>query len=137
MVLRYSPNNGMGYLGHGDSLKGLGRIEDAIKSYTRVIEVEPQSSSQGLMKRGLLLLELKKNEEALSDFNKLIEMAEDKNADYQSVSLSKAYFYKAKALKKINNLNDSVLYFEQVLRLAEDNFLSGSALYEIAKIKIQ
>jgi hypothetical protein len=64
------------------------------------------------MKRGLLLLELKKNEEALGDFNKLIEMAEDKNADYQSVSLSKAYFYKAKALKKINNLNDSVLYFE-------------------------
>lgn len=64
-------------------------------------------------------------------------MAEDKNVDYQSVSLSKAYFYKAKALKKINSLNDSVLYFEQVLRLAEDNFLSGSALYEIAKIKIQ
>ena len=89
------------------------------------------------MKRGLLLLELKKNEEALGDFNKLIEMAEDKNTDFQSVSLSKAYFYKAKALKKINNLNDSVLYFEQVLRLAEDNFLSGSALYEIAKIKIQ
>mmetsp|Transcript_19568 Transcript_19568/g.30099 ORF Transcript_19568/g.30099 Transcript_19568/m.30099 type:complete len:88 (-) Transcript_19568:3028-3291(-) len=37
----------------------------------------------------------------------------------------------------MNNLNDSVLYFEQVLRLGEDNFLSGSALYEIAKIKIQ
>jgi tetratricopeptide (TPR) repeat protein len=89
------------------------------------------------MKRGLLLLELKKNEDALCDFNKLIEMAEDKSADFQSVSLSKAYFYKAKALKKMNNLNDSVLYFEQVLRLAEDNFLSGSALYEIAKIKIQ
>ena len=136
-VLRYSPNNGMGYLGHGDSLKGLGRIEEAIKSYSRVIEVEPQSISQGLMKRGLLLLELKKNEDALKDFNKLIEMAEDKSTDFQSVSLSKAYFYKAKALKKMNNLNDSVLYFEQVLRLAEDNFLSGSALYEIAKIKIQ
>ena len=89
------------------------------------------------MKRGLLLLELKKNEDALCDFNKLIEMAEDKSADFQSVSLSKAYVYKAKALKKMNNLNASVLYFEQVLRLAEDNFLSGSALYEIAKIKIQ
>lgn len=34
-------------------------------------------------------------------------------------------------------MNDSVLYFEQVLRLGEDNFISGSALYEIAKIKIQ
>lgn len=52
-------------------------------------------------------------------------------------SLSKAYFYKAKALKKVDNMGDAVLYFEQVMRLKEDNFLSGSALYEIAKIKIQ
>lgn len=64
-------------------------------------------------------------------------MAEEQDNDFLSVSLSKAYFYKAKALKKMSNMNDSVLYFEQVLRLQEDNFLSGSALYEIAMIKIQ
>lgn len=40
-------------------------------------------------------------------------------------------------MKKLNNLNDSILYFEQVIRLGDDNFLSSSALYEIAKIKIQ
>jgi hypothetical protein len=52
--------------------------------------------------------------------------------------LSKAYFYKAKALKKIGNLSDSALYFEQVVRAAEaDNHLASCALYEIAKIKIQ
>ena len=127
----------MGYLGQGDSHKGLNQIEEAVKSYSRVIEVDPQTMSQGLMKRGLLYLQLKKNEEALKDFNQLTEMAEEQNQDFQSTSLSKAYFYKAKALKKMNNMNDSVLYFEQVLRLSEDNFLSGSSLYEIAKIKIQ
>lgn len=63
-------------------------------------------------------------------------MAEDNSPDMGTISLSKAYFYKAKALKKMNNLMDSVIYFEQVLRINEDNFLSGSALYEIAKIKI-
>ena len=89
------------------------------------------------MKRGLLYLQQKKNEDALVDFNNLTELAEDENHESQQTSLSKAYFYKAKALKKMNNMNDSVLYFEQVLRLAEDNFLAGSALYEIAKIKIQ
>ena len=88
------------------------------------------------MKRGLLFLQLKKNEDALRDFNKLTDMAEDQSEDMGQTSLSKAYFYKAKALKKMNNLTDSVIYFEQVLRLNEDNFLSGSALYEIAKIKI-
>jgi len=40
-VLRYSPLNGMGYLGQGDSFKGLNQIEEAIKSYSRVIEVDP------------------------------------------------------------------------------------------------
>jgi tetratricopeptide (TPR) repeat protein len=88
------------------------------------------------MKRGLLFLQLKKNEDALRDFNELIKMAEDRDQEYQTTSLSKAYFYKAKALKKINNWGDSILYFEQVLRLSEDNFLAGSSLYEIAKIKI-
>ena len=102
----------MGYLGQGDSHKGLNQIEEAVKSYSRVIEVDPQTMSQGLMKRGLLYLQLKKNEEALKDFNQLTEMAEEQNQDFQSTSLSKAYFYKAKALKKMNNMNDSVLYFE-------------------------
>lgn len=64
------------------------------------------------MKRGLLYLQQKKNEEALKDFNKLTEMAEDENPEFTQTSLSKAYFYKAKALKKMNNMNDSVLYFE-------------------------
>ena len=42
-----------------------------------------------------------------------------------------------KALKKMNNLNDAIIYFEQVIRANEDNHLASSALYEIAKIKIQ
>lgn len=64
------------------------------------------------MKRGLLYLQQKKNEDALVDFNNLTELAEDENHEFQQTSLSKAYFYKAKALKKMNNMNDSVLYFE-------------------------
>jgi tetratricopeptide (TPR) repeat protein len=41
MVLKFSNKNGMGYLGQGDSLKGLGKIEEAISSYSKVIEVDP------------------------------------------------------------------------------------------------
>ena len=36
----------------------------------------------------------------------------------------------------MNNLNDAIIYFEQVIRANEDNHLASSALYEIAKIKI-
>ena len=37
----------------------------------------------------------------------------------------------------MNNLSDSILYFEQVVRANDDNHLASQALYEIAKIKIQ
>ena len=127
----------MGHLGYGDALKGLGRMQEAIDAYSQVIDDESASLPQGLMKRGLLYLNNRDNELALKDFDRLTEMAEKKDAKLSLTSLSKAYFYKAKALKKVDNMFDAVLYFEQVIRLKEDNFLAGSALYEIAKIKIQ
>jgi tetratricopeptide (TPR) repeat protein len=126
----------MGHLGQAYSLRGLGMLEAAVESYTKVINLDPSSESRALMKRGLLFLQLKQNEEGLRDFNQLIEKTEEQEEGYLNISLSKAYYYKAKTLKKLNNMNDAVIYFEQVLRLNEDNFLSGSSLYEIAKIKI-
>jgi hypothetical protein len=49
-------------------------------------------------------------------------LAEDQKTS-SSISISKAYFYKAKALKKIENNNDAILHFEQVIRLTDDQFL--------------
>lgn len=110
------------------------------------------------MKRGILYLQMKLNEKALDDFNRLCELAEKEGepeaipqdqtlgeahitTDQQqnaAIAISKSYFYKAKALKKLGNCNDAILYFEQVLRTSSDEpFLQSSALYEIAKIKIQ
>ena len=101
---------------------------------------------------------MKYNDKALEDFDKLCELAEKESTDTQTkantntltniqnisgsspqgnTALSKSYFYKAKALKKLNNCNDAILYFEQVIRMCDDQFLQSSALYEIAKIKIQ
>lgn len=97
--------------------------------------MDSKTISQGLMKRGLLFLQMKYSEQALDDFTKLTEIAEESNQP--PAAASKAYFYKAKALKKLNNLNDAMLYFEQVIRANDDNHLASSALYEIAKIKIQ
>ena len=71
-------------------------------------------------------------EQALEDFNKLTDEAED-----NLPATAKAYFYRAKTLKKMGNISDAVLHFEQVIKNSEDDYLSGSALYEIAKIRIQ
>jgi hypothetical protein len=62
------------------------------------------------MKRGLLYLQLKQSKKALDDFTELATIAESTGQPPQA--LLKAYFFKAKALKKLNHLSDSVLYFE-------------------------
>lgn len=87
---------------------------------------------------------MKQNDKALEDFDKLCELAEKESTDTQTkaytntlsyiqnysgstpqgnTALSKSYFYKAKALKKVNNCNDAILYFEQVIRMCDDQFL--------------
>lgn len=85
------------------------------------------------------------NDKALEDFNRLCELAEKEEVSPPlytiqeeggnpissavavaggvpppNTQLSKAYFYKAKALKKLNNFNDAILYFEQVIRMCDD-----------------
>ena len=71
-------------------------------SFSKAIEVDSKTVSQGLMKRGLLFLQMKMSEQALEDFNKLTEHAEGVNQP--AAALSRAYFYKAKALKKLNGV---------------------------------
>ena len=92
------------------------------------------------MKRGILYLQMKYNEKALDDFNQLCDIAEKSEEQPEqvlggsgplpvsaggagSIAVSKSYFYKAKALKKLDNCNDAILYFEQVIRMCDDQFL--------------
>jgi hypothetical protein len=56
MVITVSPENGLGYLGQGDSLKGIGNYTAALQSFTKAVEVDPTCVQQGLMKRGILYL---------------------------------------------------------------------------------
>jgi tetratricopeptide (TPR) repeat protein len=62
---------------------------------------------------------------ALDDFNWLIDL-DPTNAN--------ASFFKAKSLKKLKNYDDAVLWFEQVLKLANEEYLQENAIYEIVKI---
>lgn len=49
-------NNGLGYLGQGDCLKGIGNYNGALQSYSKAVEIDPACLQQGLMKRGILYL---------------------------------------------------------------------------------
>lgn len=63
IVISLSPENGLGYLGLGDSLKGIGNYNGALSSYSEAIGVDGNGCGhQGLMKRGILYLQMKYNE---------------------------------------------------------------------------
>lgn len=109
-MINLQPKNGLGHLGQGDAFKGLGQIEESITAFTQAINIDHKAASQGLMKRGLLYLQLKQSSKALQDFTELANLAEHSSNPEQA--LAKAHFFKAKALKKLNNLTDSCLYFE-------------------------
>ena len=81
IVIQVSPENGLGYLGQGDSLKGIGNYNGALQSYTKAIEIDLSCMQQGLMKRGILYLQMKYNDKALEDFDKLCELAEKESAE--------------------------------------------------------
>jgi tetratricopeptide (TPR) repeat protein len=80
-VIQVSGENGLGYLGQGDSLKGIGNYNGALQSYTKAVEIDSTCMQQGLMKRGILYLQMKYNDKALEDFDKLCELAEKESAD--------------------------------------------------------
>lgn len=61
-------------------------------------------------------MQMKEFAQAEADFTALY------NADDEdSVTAVKACFYKGQVLKKMDNFNDSVLHFEQVIRRAVNN----------------
>jgi tetratricopeptide (TPR) repeat protein len=104
----------LGLLGQGDALKGIGNYQGAISSYSNAIDVDNESQKQGYMKRGILYLQMKEYKSALDDFSRLVEL-DDFN--------SKAYYYRAKAMEKLNSYEDAVLSFEQVSKLSSDETL--------------
>ena len=57
----------------------MGNTNGALVSFAQAIEVDSKTVQQGIMKRGLLYLQLKSSELALQDFTKLTEIAEESN----------------------------------------------------------
>jgi tetratricopeptide (TPR) repeat protein len=90
-VISLAPNSGLGYLGQGDSLKGIGNYNAALNSYTSALSLDDNTTVQALMKRGILYHQMKYYDLALEDFSKLLEFEENN---------CRALFFKAKVLQK-------------------------------------
>lgn len=143
-VIDLMPDKGLGYLGKGDSLKGIGNYAGALDCYTMAIRLDEgdimsenidssniTSSQIAVMprfKRARLLYQLKMFDQAIEDLNLIIE-AEPDNA--------RAHFYKGKILSKHDPHVEAILHFEQVIKHNQEPFLSWNSLLEIAKLRIK
>lgn len=62
----------LGYIGKGDSLRMLGKYEEAVQNYSIAISTEANLASVALLKRGIAFIELKAYENALDDFDQVV-----------------------------------------------------------------
>ena len=81
-MTKLCPSSGLGYLGLGDSLRGMQKIQEALASYKIAINIDKSSHKSGknlwfliylaYLKRGTLLYQLKMYELAIADLEKVI-----------------------------------------------------------------
>jgi len=62
-------------------------------------------------------------EQVNTDFDLLTELGEADQSSMGPQTVAKAFFYKGKVLKKMENQNDAILNFEQVIKLCDDSLL--------------
>ncbi len=113
LVIKLCPSSGLGFLGYGDALKGKNQIHEALNAYKTAISLDPSTHKSGdkqfkmyylaYLKRATLFYKLKKYNEALSDYEKLLEVEPD-NSLY--------IFSKAKTLLKLGIIPDN---FKKIL----------------------
>jgi tetratricopeptide (TPR) repeat protein len=68
-VINLQPYNGAGYIGQADSMKGIGNFKGALQSYNQAISIDVRCRNQGLLKRAILLYQLKNYDQAIIDFD--------------------------------------------------------------------
>lgn len=72
-------------------MKGIGNFKGALQAYSQAMQVDPNCRSQAMLKRAMLLYQLKNYDESLRIFEELLN---------ESDSNARAHFFKGKILKK-------------------------------------
>ncbi|CAI2363482.1 unnamed protein product [Moneuplotes crassus] len=130
----YSLDRTAGHLGEGDALKKLGKMEEAVKCYTRIITDEGLKHNRNplyktaIERRAITYFVMKEYLKSKADFETIHGFEE---------STIKANYYIGKIYTKLDDTNSAILHFEQVLKFSDEKYFSGNALYEMAKIRIK
>ena len=152
-AININPNSSAAHFNLANTLKELNKIDDAIVSYDKAIEIKPDSELYSL--RGLAFHELKKYDEAISSYDESIKLKPDPTAycnrglafvelrkikegiaDYDKAIQMDSNFIqvrhnRALALKILGKTKECIEAFKAIIKIEPNHYES---LYEIATL---
>ena len=152
-AINVNPNNAAAHFNLANTLKELNKINDAIASYDKAIDIKPDYEIYSL--RGLALYQLEKYDEAISSYDESIKLKPDPVAycnrglafielrkikegiaDYDKAIQMNSNFIQVKhnralALKILGKTQDCIEAFKAIIKIEPNHYES---LYEIATL---
>ncbi len=116
------------YLDHGNILKDIKRLDEALSSYDRAIKIIP-NYVEAYTNRGIVLRELKRLDQAVASYDRAIEI----NPDY-----AEAYSNRGIALRELKRLDEAVASYDRAIKIkpdyAEAYSNRGNALKDLKRL---
>jgi tetratricopeptide (TPR) repeat protein len=85
-LLQRYPGNSVAWYNRGIVLYQLKRVDDAVRSWTRTLELQPRES-RALSNRAAALVLLKRHQEAAADYQRLVQLTPDNSAAWQNYAI--------------------------------------------------
>ena len=122
-AIELDPKDPAAYHNRGRIYYDLGQYDKAEADYTKAIELEPEALS--FLRRGILFVKLSNFQLALDDYNKVIEILDDKKTD--------GYFYRAKFYIHFNKYEEALSDYKKTAKIdpkdPESYYHSGLIYY--------
>lgn len=132
-AIKANPDKAEYYLDYGFTLVKLGRYEDAIKEFQRIlmekeIAIVKQNNKKAYRGIGIAYLYAQSYEEAIKNFDLALEITELKDLDTDIL------YYKGNALERSGNLEEASKIYTEILEIQKDDAAIYNARANINRI---
>ncbi len=132
-AIKANPDKAEYYLDYGFTLVKLGRYEDAIKEFQRIlmekeIAIVKQNNKKAYRGIGIAYLYAQSYEEAIKNFDLALEITELKDLDTDIL------YYKGNALERSGNLEEASKIYTEILVIQKDDAAIYNARANINRI---
>ncbi len=134
-AINLSPKNSSAYTIYAECLKGMGRIQEAIKAYEEAERIEKVFSEDIIINQGLLLTELEEYLSAESKFKKVLKINPD-SID-ATLGIAKIHLYKkkyTKAITLLDKLSNTYKNNKKIEILRAESYLRNNKLNKALSI---